>query len=81
MARALTMVERHVADGERASYLAALPMRTQRAAAVPAHFWVFEHATERGRFIEFTEAAGESELAAVHGQDMAAYCWREVQGG
>ncbi len=81
MSRALTIVERVVPDAERAEYLAALPLRKQRAASVPAHFWVFEHASDRGRFIEFTEAGGEEALAAVHGADVAAHCWREVQGG
>jgi len=80
VARALTIVERHVSEVERTEYLAALPQRKQRAAAVPAHFWVFEHASERGRFIEFTEAGGVSELAKVHGQDMTDHSWREVQG-
>jgi hypothetical protein len=56
MSRALTIVERVIADAERAAYLAALPLRKQQAASVPAHFWVFEHATDRGRFIEFTES-------------------------
>ena len=81
MPRTLTIVERRVPDAERADYLAALPLRKQRAAAVPAHFWVFEHATERGRFVEFTEAAGDDRIAAVHGIDMTAASWREVQGG
>lgn len=81
MARALTIVERRVSDAERAEYLAALPVRKARAAAVPAHFWVFEHADERGRFVEFTEAAGDEQIAALHGHDMPADIWREVQGG
>ena len=81
MARTLTIVERRVTDAERAEYLAALSGRKQRAAAVPAHFWVFEHATERGRFVEFTEAAGEEQIAALHDHDMPADLWREVQGG
>lgn len=81
MARTLTIVERRVAEAERAAYLAALSLRKERAAAVPAHFWVFEHATERGRFVEFTEAAGEERIAALHEHDMPADLWREVQGG
>ena len=81
MTRALTIVERRIPDEDREEYLAALPQRKQRAAAVPAHFWVFEHAAERGRFIEFTEAGGASQLAAVHGQDMSTDSWHEVQGG
>lgn len=81
MTRTLTIVERRVSDEERADYLAALSRRKQRAAAVPAHFWVFEHADERGRFVEFTEAAGEQQIAALHERDMPADIWREVQGG
>jgi hypothetical protein len=81
MARTLTIVERRVGDAERADYLAALSGRKQRAAAVPAHFWVFEHADDRGRFVEFTEAAGEEQIAALHERDMPADIWREVQGG
>ena len=75
MARTLTIVERRVSEAERAEYLAAL------SAVVPAHFWVFEHATERGRFVEFTEAAGEQQIAAAHGDHAPADLWREVQGG
>lgn len=81
MTRTLTIVERRVSDEERADYLAALSRRKQRAAAVPAHFWVFEHADDRGRFVEFTEAAGEEQIAALHERDMPADIWREVQGG
>jgi hypothetical protein len=81
MARSLAIVERRVRDDERAAYLAALTARQARAAAVPAHFWVFEHATERGRFVEFTEAASDASIAALHGHDMPADLWREVQGG
>jgi len=81
MARTLTIVERRVSDEERADYLAALSRRKQRAVAVPAHFWVFEHADDRGRFVEFTEAAGEEQIAALHERDMPADIWREVQGG
>lgn len=81
MPRTLTIVERRVSDAERAEYLAALPGRKARAAAVPAHFWVFEHATERGRFVEFTEAGGEAQIAALHGTDQPRDLWCEVQGG
>jgi hypothetical protein len=81
MARALTIVERRIGDHERAAYLAALPGRKLRAAAVPAHFWVFEHAAERGRFVEFTEAADDAGVVALQATDTPAELWREVQGG
>ncbi|MDQ8158690.1 MAG: hypothetical protein P3B76_00155 [Gemmatimonadota bacterium] len=81
MARVLTMQECVVAPAERGAYLAALAERRQRAAAVSAHFWVFEHATESGRFVEFTEAAGEAQLAALQDAGTPPDRWREVQGG
>ena len=81
MPRALTIVERRVSDAERAEYLAALSPRKQRAAEVPAHFWVFEHADERGRFVEFSEADGDEQIASLHEPDVSPPIWREVQGG
>jgi|APMI01.1.fsa_nt_gi hypothetical protein len=81
MARALHMQERRVEAAERASYLASLPLRKTRAAAVEAHFWVFEHAGEPGRFMEFTEAKREADLAALVGAMAASDSWGEVQGG
>jgi hypothetical protein len=81
MARTLNIVECRVSDDERADYLAALPARTARAAAVSAHFWVFEHASDRGRFVEFTEAGDAQRLADLLGNDKPADFWREVRGG
>ncbi len=81
MARVLAMQERVVARAEREAYLAALDSRRARAAAVPAHFWVFEHATDSGRFVEFTEAASEDAIAAAHEHGAVPGLWREVQGG
>jgi hypothetical protein len=81
MGRVLAMQERVVAQAEREAYLADLERRRARAAAVPAHFWVFEHATESGRFVEFTEAASEEAIAAAHEVAQTPGLWREVQGG
>lgn len=81
MARVLTMQERVVAQAEREAYMATLVIRRARAAAVPAHFWVFEHATESGRFVEFTEAASDEAIAAASEPDQTPGLWREVQGG
>jgi len=81
MARVLAMQERVVAHAEREAYLAALATRRARAAAVLAHFWVFEHATDSGRFVEFTEAASEEAIAAARDDDEMSGFWREVQGG
>jgi len=81
MARVLAMQEVVIAAAEREAYLAALVNRRARAAAVPAHFWVFEHATESGRFVEFTEAASDEAIAAAHEGGQMLGRWREVQGG
>ena len=81
MARVRAMQERVVAPAERGAYLASLDRRRARAAAVPAHFWVFEHATESGRFVEFTEAASDEAIAAAHEVGQTPGLWREVQGG
>ncbi|MBL0940196.1 MAG: hypothetical protein IBJ03_14980 [Gemmatimonadaceae bacterium] len=81
MTRALHVTELRVPDAERATYLAALPARTSRAAAVPAHFWVFEHAADPGHFLEFTEAASDALLATALGVENVTDRWREVQGG
>ncbi len=80
MARALHMQERRVDAAERAAYLASLQPRKDRAAAVQAYFWVFEHAGEPGRFMEFTEAKRDVDLAALVGAVAAADSWGEVQG-
>jgi hypothetical protein len=80
MARALHLQECRVQADERAAYLAALPARTARATALQAHFWIFEHAGESGRFMEFTEAKREEDLAALVGPAAATDRWSEVQG-
>lgn len=80
MPRALHMQERHIAEPVRAAYLASLEARRTHAVSVRAHFWVFEHATEPGRFVEFTEAASADDLATLVGTDAAQNSWRELQG-
>lgn len=81
MPRTLSMQERRVSDAERADYLAALSARSQSASAAQAHFWVFEHASERGRFVEFIEAADADTVARLLGVDGTPEHWLEVRGG
>ncbi|MBP6774316.1 MAG: hypothetical protein KA154_15070 [Gemmatimonadaceae bacterium] len=80
MSRVLTIVERHVPDAGRAAYLTGVESRRQQAAANHAHFWVFEHDDEPGRFVEFTEGGAASDIAAVHDGVLPAPLWRAVQG-
>jgi hypothetical protein len=80
MARTLHLRERQVAASDRAAYLADLPARKARAAQVQAHFWVFEHVDEAGRFVEFTEAKHERDLVSLVGPAAATDRWGEVQG-
>jgi hypothetical protein len=51
-----------------------------RAPAGP-HFWVFQHHTEAGRFLEFTEGATAEAVAALLDGAAADDLWHEVQGG
>ena len=76
MPRALHMHERLVADAARADYLTTVEARRAHAVSVRAHFWVFEHATEPGRFVEFTEAASADALGSLVGADAARDSWR-----
>ena len=78
--RVLAMVERRVSATDRAAFLDAHAARRLAARAVGAHVWMFEHLDEPGRFIEFTEAAAASDVASVHGGELPAPLWREVQG-
>ena len=81
MARVLAMRECMVTPEQRSAYLTYLAVRRARAAALSVHFWVFEHATESGRFVEFMEAANEHAIAAVQDDGQPTALWREVQGG
>lgn len=79
MPRRLVMRERIVPDEERGGYEQAVRQREHQARTVHAHFWVFEHISERGRFVEFVEAASDEVLAAMLG-DVPADRWTEFQG-
>ena len=79
-ARVLMMVERRVSAAERADFLGTLAARRYAAEGAHAHFWVFEHVDEPGRFVEFTEAADATAVATVHDGALPAPLWREVLG-
>ena len=78
--RVLSMVERQVKAEQRSDYLSSLGATRAAATAAHAHFWVFEHEQEPGRFMEFTEAADAGQVASTHGGTVPAPLWREVQG-
>ncbi|MEQ1689979.1 MAG: hypothetical protein ABMA00_01740 [Gemmatimonas sp.] len=77
-ARVLMMVERRVSAADRAEFLGTLAARRHAAQDVHAHFWVFEHLDEPGRFVEFTEAADATVVATVHDGALPAPLWRAV---
>lgn len=81
MPRLLAIGEQRVALAERDAYLASLAERRANAAAAGLNFWVFEHLTEPGRFIEFTEGADAEAIRRRPGADPALPLWQEVQGG
>ena len=78
--RVLSMVERQVKSEQRSEYLSGLAATRAAASAAHAHFWVFEHEQEPGRFMEFTEAADAAQVATTHGGTLPAPIWREVGG-
>ncbi|MCA0376477.1 MAG: hypothetical protein LCH84_12555 [Gemmatimonadetes bacterium] len=80
MARVLHMQERRVSAEERPAYRAGLDARRAQAAAAQAHFWVFEHAADEARVLEFTEAASADVLRMLVGQDIDADHWRALPG-
>ncbi len=80
MARLLAMVECRIEESMRRSYLAGLDARKADATASGAHFWVFEHAGEPGRFLEFTEAGSEAAVRAATAREELSDFWREVKG-
>ncbi len=79
MPRVLTMHERRIDDSEREGYFAALQTRRDTAKAAHAHFWVFEHGVEHGRFVEFLEAGDTQSLVAAHAAHTTVELWREVE--
>ena len=80
MPRCLVMSERVVTESDRASYLESLAARRESAAAASAHFWIFEDADLRGRFLEFVEAASRDAILAVIGDEVMSGMtqWTEV---
>lgn len=81
MGRLLTMAECHIESSMRTAYLAALDARRSAVEEYGAHFWVFEHASNPGRFIEFTEGSSESSIRDALGDATDMVLWREVEGG
>lgn len=81
MARVLTFREHSVQTAHRPAYLADAAHRQQLARAARANFWVFEHADEPGRFVEFTEGADASAVVRAHGDEIVTPLWHDVLGG
>lgn len=81
MGRVLAMTERRIEPSMRQQYLDSLSERRVLAAGSGAHFWVFEHASDAGRFVEFTEGGSEESIRAASDDAPPASLWREVQGG
>ena len=84
MSRVLTFEEQRVDAATRAEYLARVAARRAVAASAGVNFWVFEHATDHGRFVEFTEGASADAVRAAHGESQhgntSLALWREVRG-
>ena len=75
--RFLAMVERRVLAKDRVDFIDSLSARRLAAKQRHVNFWVFEHLTDSGRFVEFTETSPGADVASVEGG--AVPLWREVQ--
>ena len=78
MSRHLAIVERQVEAERSEEYRATLRQRERAAAAANAHFWVFAHASDANRYVEFVEGADASQVAQLSGVEQAAL-WRAIE--
>jgi hypothetical protein len=78
MSRHLAIVERVVHQEDAQDYLSSLVPRQQTAANVDANFWVFAHASDANRFVEFVEGSDASQVARLSGVEQAAL-WRAIE--
>ena len=78
MSRHLAIVERQVNGAEAAEYLSALVHRQETAASENANFWIFAHASDANRYVEFVEGADAAQVARLSGVEQAAL-WRAIE--
>lgn len=77
MTRSLGIAKRDVPAASRASYVADVAARGAAAAQRGVHHWVFQHATDPARFIEFTEGPDDSAVVAFAGDEVE--LWRAIE--
>ena len=78
MTRHLAIVERQVAASETDRYLSTIADRQSQAKSLAANFWVFAHASDSRRFVEFVEGADASDVSTLSGVEPAAL-WRAIE--
>ena len=78
MARHLSMLERRIDGPDENAYIASLAGRVAAATEAEAHFWVFSHASDPHRYVEFVEGANASKVAELSGVSESAL-WRAVE--
>lgn len=78
MSRHLSIVERHIDGRDEPSYRESLIARRDSATAAAVHFWVFAHAQDSQRYVEFVEGSDAAQVAAVAGVDQGAL-WRAIE--
>jgi hypothetical protein len=76
--RHLAIVERQVDENDAQAYHASLRHREVVAADANAHFWVFAHASDASRYVEFVEGSDASQVALLSGVEPAAL-WRAIE--
>ncbi len=65
MTKHLSVVEKRVTNSD--EYLKGVRDRSDVAIASSLHFWVFQHATDSSRFVEFVEGTDAVKVAQVAG--------------
>ena len=78
MPRHLAIVEREVHTNDAQDYLSSLVHRQRTAASANANFWVFAHASNTNRYVEFVEGADAAQVAHLSGVEQAAL-WRAIE--
>jgi len=78
MTRHLGIFERRIDGSDQGAYMTSLAERRASAERASMHFWVFAHATDPYRYVEFVEGTDATEVAMLAGVDQDSL-WRSVE--
>lgn len=78
MTRHLSIVEKTVGHADHAAYRESLRARQAAAKVAAANFWVFEHASDAHRYVEFVEGTDAAQVAHLANVEPGAL-WRAIE--